>query len=170
MGLETKLSLKVASTLTSPLDLASGRVALDYSKIISLASGVTGGQADTIFHDQRTLAGSATENLDLAASLVDAFGTPITLARVKGLIVAAAAGNTNDVLVGGASPNAWATWVGDATDVVRLRPGALFAQLAGAADATGYAVTAATGDLLKVANSGAGTSVTYDVIIIGSSA
>jgi len=41
--------------------------------------------------------------------------------------------------------------------------------MAGAADATTYAVTAGTGDLLKVANSAGGTSVTYDIVIIGSS-
>lgn len=170
MGLDTKLSLKVVSTLTSALDLASGRVALDYSKLVALGSGTAAGQADKIFHDTRTLAASGTENLDLAASLVDAFGGTITFARVKGLIVAAAAGNTNDVLVGGAGSNAWATWVGDATDVIKLRPGAVFAQFAGAADATAYAVTAATGDLLKVANSSSGSGVTYDIVIIGSSA
>jgi hypothetical protein len=28
-------------------------------------------------------------------------------------------------------------------------------------------VTAGTGDILQVANSGAGTSVTYDIIVIG---
>jgi hypothetical protein len=39
-----------------------------------------------------------------------------------------------------------------------------------APDATGYPVTAATGDLVTLTNSAAGTSVTYDVIIIGSSA
>ena len=33
--------------------------------------------------------------------------------------------------------------------------------------AAGYAVTAGTGDILKVANSGAGTGVTYDIVIVG---
>lgn len=34
--------------------------------------------------------------------------------------------------------------------------------------ATGYAVTAGTADqTLKVANSGAGTGVTYDIVIVG---
>jgi len=31
-------------------------------------------------------------------------------------------------------------------------------------------VVAATGDILRVANSGAGTSVNYDIIVIGASA
>ena len=41
---------------------------------------------------------------------------------------------------------------------------------AGQADSAGYAVTATTADLLHVANSSSGTSVTYDVIVIGTSA
>ena len=51
-----------------------------------------------------------------------------------------------------------------------VRPGATFAVFAGQADSAGYAVTATTADLLHVANSSSGTSVTYDVIVIGTSA
>jgi len=63
----------------------------------------------------------------------------------------------------------WVTLLG-ATHTLTLRPGAFVAVGTGAADATGYAVTATTADLLKIANSGAGTSVTYDIHIIGASA
>jgi hypothetical protein len=38
-----------------------------------------------------------------------------------------------------------------------------------APDVTGYVVTGATGDIFQVANSGAGTTVTYNVVIMGSS-
>jgi len=55
-----------------------------------------------------------------------------------------------------------------ASDGISVRPGGLFCWAA--PDATAVAVTAGTGDLLAIANSGAGTSVTYDVVIIGSSA
>jgi hypothetical protein len=54
-----------------------------------------------------------------------------------------------------------------AGDGIALRPGATFVWIS--PDATGVTVTAGTGDLLNIANSGAGTSVTYDVIIIGTS-
>jgi len=33
--------------------------------------------------------------------------------------------------------------------------------------AGGYAVTNSTGDILQIANSSSGTSVTYDIIVIG---
>mgnify|MGYP000488088098 CR=1 FL=1 len=56
---------------------------------------------------------------------------------------------------------------GSATHTVALPPGG---NLILTAPASGWTVTAGTGDLLRVANSGAGTSVTFDIIIIGTSA
>jgi len=36
-----------------------------------------------------------------------------------------------------------------------------------APNATGYALTATTADLLQITNSSSGTGVTYDIIIVG---
>ncbi|WP_282698228.1 hypothetical protein [Streptomyces sp. CC208A] len=139
------------------------------ARSMSLADGTGAGKADRVWSDRRTLAASGSEDLDLADVLLDAFGGAISFARVKGIVIAAAAGNTNNVVVGNASANAWAPLLG-ATGTVTLRPGAFLAVGTGAADATGYAVTASTGDLLKIANSGAGSTVTYDIHVIGASA
>jgi hypothetical protein len=163
------LAVSGYAELTQALDLGTGRAAQSLSRSMSLSSGTGAGKADRVFSDRRTLAASATEDLDLTGVLLDAFGSAITFARIKGLIIVAAAGNTNNVVVGAAATNAWATLLG-ATGTVILRPGAFLAVGTGVADATGYAVTAGTGDLLKVANSGAGTPVSYDVHIIGASA
>jgi hypothetical protein len=38
-----------------------------------------------------------------------------------------------------------------------------------APDAAGYAVTATTADILRVTNGGAGTSVVYEIVILGTS-
>ncbi|MGW7498591.1 hypothetical protein ACWGKA_30475 [Streptomyces luteogriseus] len=165
----TMLAVSAFGELTQALDLGTGKAAQSLSRSMSLSSGTGAGKADRIFSDRRTLAASATEDLDLAGVLLDAFGAAITFARIKGLIIAAAAGNANNVVVGAASSNPWATLLG-ATHTLTLRPGAFVAVGTGVADAIGYAVTAGTGDLLKVANSGAGTSVTYDIHIIGASA
>jgi hypothetical protein len=168
MTLKTRINVSVSALHTSPLDLNTPSSPLDYAVNTVLASGVGADQADRIFHDQRTLAASTSENLDLAGVLVDAFGAVLTFARVKGIIVAPAAGNTNAVEVGGVA-NGLAGWVGDATsDKVVVRKGGLFLLLA--PDAVAYPVTAGTADLIKIANSGAGTPVTYDVVIIGASA
>lgn len=118
-----------------------------------------------IFADTRTLSASATEDLDLAGGLTNALGATLTFTKIRGLIVRAATGNTNNVIVGGAGSNGFVTWVGGATHTVTVRPGGLLVLLA--PDATGYAVTASTGDLLKIANSSSGTSVSYDIVILG---
>ncbi|MEU2111826.1 hypothetical protein [Streptomyces sp. NPDC019507] len=169
MPLISSLSVAASAELTSAADLATGAVPLTVRHAVSLASGTGVGKADRIFHDRRTLAASATEDLDLAGVLLDSFGAAITFARIKGLIIKAAAANTNNVVVGAAAANPWTALLG-ATGTLIVRPGTAVAVAAGEADPTGYAVTAGTADMLKVANSGAGTSVTYDVVLIGASA
>ena len=164
-----QLAVSASATLTSALDLGTASAPQALSRSMSLLNGTAAGQADRVFSDRRTLAASATEDLDLAGTLLDAYGTASTFARVKGIIIAAATGNTNNVVVGAAASNPWATLL-SATGTVTLRPGAFVAVGTGAADATGYAVTATTADLLKIANSAGSTSVTYDIHIIGASA
>lgn len=169
MTLATTMSLAVSAELTSALDLATASVPLSFRRAVSLSDGTGAGSADKIFSDRRTLAASGTEDLDLAGVLLDAFGAAITWARVKGIFITAAAANTNNVIVGAASATQWATLL-NAAGTITLRPGSSFGAVAGVADATGWAVTAGTGDLLKVANSAGSTSVTYDIVIIGASA
>jgi hypothetical protein len=150
-----------ALDLTSPLD------ELIYVRRIDLASGIGANQADLLWHDQRTLAASGTEDLDLAGGLTDAFGTALTMVKVKELVVCAAAGNTNDVQVTRPAANGVPLFLA-ASDGIAVPPGGMIhLQAPGAA---GVAVTAGTGDLITVTNGGAGTSVTYDVVIIGTSA
>lgn len=165
----TMLAVSAFAELTAALDLGSGSAKQSLSRSVSLSNGTGAGKADRVFSDRRTLAASGTEDLDLAGVLLDAFGTAITFARIKGLVISAAAGNTNNLLVGAASGSPWATLL-NSTGVVTLRPGAFLAVGTGVADAVGYAVTATSADLLKIANSAAGTAVTYDIHIIGASA
>ncbi|MEV8623406.1 hypothetical protein [Streptomyces sp. NPDC051079] len=159
----------MSGTQTKVADLSYPYDTLNWRRGVHLESGTTAGKADLRFADTRTLAASATEDLDLAGVLTDAFGTALTFVRVKGIFISAATANSNNVVIGAAASNQWATLL-NATGTITLRPGMTFAAMAGSADATGMAVTAGTGDLLKIANSGAGTSVTYDIVIIGASA
>lgn len=171
MPLTARVSVKVDARFTQLLSLAETAVPLlkDYAAV--LQSGVAAGQADKLFHAQRTLGASATEDLNLnGAAFTDAFGAALAFVKVKGLIVAAAVGNTNNVLVGGAASNGFISWVGSATDKVVVRPGGVMALFAGQADPTGYAAVAATANLLRIGNSGAVSSVTYDIVVLGTSA
>ncbi|MFE6225480.1 hypothetical protein [Streptomyces sp. NPDC057854] len=169
MPLTASMSVAADATLTSALDLATASAPVTVRAATTWQSGTGAGQADRAWSDRRTLAASATEDLDLAGVLLDAFGATVTFARIKGLYIRAAATNVNNVIVGAATANAWAALLG-ATGTLTLRPGAAIGLTTGAADAATYAVTAGTGDLLKVANSGAGTAVSYDIVIIGASA
>lgn len=169
MPLTTHLTVSASAMQATTLDLGSANAQLAKAYRIDLADGTAAGQANRIFHDTRTLAASANEDLDLAGVLVDAFGASLTFARIKGLIIAAAAGNTNNVIVGGAASNQFVSWVGAGTHTLTVRPGATLALMAGAADAVGYAVTAGTGDLLRIANSAGSTTVTYDIVVVGCS-
>jgi hypothetical protein len=167
MALTTRLSLSLLATLTDALDLSTATDRLDYLKNIELATGTAANQSDMLWHDRRTLSASATENLDFAASLTNGLGDTQTFARIKAFIVYAATGNTNNVNVIREGTNGVPLFLA-AGDGIAVRPGGLF--VAVAPDATAYAVTASTGDLVTFTNSAGSTSVTYDVIVIGASA
>lgn len=169
MGLISSVGVTIAADLTKILDLTTARAPLSKTYTATLTNGTGAGQADLVFSDTRTIAASSNEDLDLNGVLTDALCTTISLLRVKALLIAASAANVNNVVVGAAAANPW-VGIFTATGTVTLRPGALFLYAAGQADATAAAVVAATGDLLRVTNSGAGTGVNYDIIVIGASA
>lgn len=145
-----------SSVLSSILQQISQQLSLD----VQPGTGV--GQGNELYAAARTLAASASENLDLSGALVDAFGATIVFTDIIGIVVFADKGNTNNVLVGNAASNGFVGPAG-ATGVLTLKPG----DWAVLASQTGWTVTAATGDLLKVANSGGTTSVLYSIILIG---
>lgn len=167
MAFDARFTVGLAATLTNALDLTTVSAPLNMTKQINLFDGTGLNSANRIWHDERTIAASGTDDLDLAGTLIDPFGATISLARVKGLLVSAATTNANNVVVGAGS-NPLINWMTGTTPAVVVRPGGLL--LVVAPDATGYAVTAGTGDILRIANSGAGTSVTYQIVVIGANA
>jgi hypothetical protein len=169
MTVTSTIKISGSARWQNTVDLGGSSASRLIDVAVSLVDGTGAGQADRAFFDTRQLAASATEDLDLAGTLVDAFGVTQTFARVKLVIVRAHATNTNQVQVT-RDADAGVPLFMAAGDGVSLRPGAVFALAAGAADATGYAVTATTGDLLVVTNSGAGSVVDYDIAILGCSA
>lgn len=169
MALTTDIALTVNADLSKTVDLANPTQKLRYFQRVQLGSGTGAGNADLLWNDTRTITASSNEDLDLVGSLSDALGTTFSAARIKALVVKAAAANTNNVIVGAAAATQWAALLG-AAGTVTLRPGAMFAAVAGVADATAYVSAGGATDLLRVANSGAGTSVTYDIIVVGVSA
>lgn len=163
-GVNAKISVGIEGELVGANDLATVGAKVALEKVMRLAPGTGLGKADLLFSDQRTLAASATENLDLAGVLTDPLGVVIAAAKIKAIFIFAAAANTNSVVVGAAASNPFTGPLGGTTPTLTVAPGGMILLT----NPAGWAVTATTADLLKIANSAAGTPVTYDVLIFGS--
>lgn len=161
------VTLKLDAKLLSSVALAAGGFAdlpvlLDLSA--QLANGTSANQASQIYSASGTLAGSATANIDLAGSLVNAFGATITFTKIKLLVLRAAAANNvaNNLQLTRPASNGF-VWFLAGGDGFYLAPGAFALWF----DPVGVAVTASTGDLLTLTN-GAGTNtIAYDLLIVG---
>jgi len=169
MALSGEIGLHAAlqQTPTTSSPLGDPGYPLNYFKTWALTSGVGANQADRVWRAQRTIAASATDSLDMAGSLVDVYGATFTLARLKGLMVAASGANANNVNVTRSAANGVPIFIA-AGDGIVIRPGGAFIWFA--PDATGIAVTAGSADLIDIINGAGGTSVTYDIMAIGASA
>jgi len=167
MSLTTTLKVQIQADQKGSNDLGTPGFPLNNTKTTQLASGTGSNQADLLFTDQRTLAASATEDLDLAGSLTDALGATLNFVKVKAIMISAAAANTNNVEVTPGAANGFLGPFADASDQLDIPPGG---RIYLEAPVSGWTVTAGTGDLLTITNSAGSTGVTYDVIIVGASA
>jgi hypothetical protein len=129
------------------------------------AAGTGSEQVDLVFGpDQRTLAGGASESLDLAGGgLTDAFGNTLTFAKVRAIVIQNLSASKIITVGNDANP---LVFLGAGTHTVVLNPKA---RLALDNPVTGWAVTLDTGDKIKVAND-AGDPADYLVWILGTSA
>lgn len=158
------LTVAIDAVLTNANDLSSTVDKLLKSYSTALTQGTGDNNANMIWHDQRTLAASATEDLDFAASLTSIInGATLTFTKIKAIIVFAAAANTNNVQVTRPASAGVVLFLA-ASDGVAVLPGGMFLLTAPKA---GIAVTATTADLVTFTNSAGTTSVTYDVVVIG---
>lgn len=158
------LSLDLKNRLATDFGERAGDVPFSITKAIT--DGVAANQFQKIFFDTRTLAASANEDLDLnGTTLQDTLGANLGLTSVKLIIIKAADGNTNNVVYKPAASNGFLGPLGAAANTITLKPGQ-FVVLTDLS-AAGWTVTPGTADLINLANSGAGTSVTYDILIAG---
>lgn len=147
-------------------DLGTPAVKIDTGrKTFDFVNGTTAGKADRAFGDLRQLAASASENLDLAGGLTDAFGATLTFAKIVAIVVKASEANTGDIIVGGAASNGFVGPFGAAAHTVAVKPGGALALVA---PQGGWTVTAGTGDILKVANAVA-AAAEYEIVLLGTS-
>jgi hypothetical protein len=165
--LKTVVNFEIAATLKNLLDLSTPVDAATLTAKVQLANGTGANSADLLFHDQRTLAASATEDLDLAGVLASPFGATLTFVELRAILVKAASGNTNNVNVIRPASNGVPLFLA-ASDGIPVPPGGAFGWTCPADGKV--AVAAGTGDLITFTNSSSGTPVTYDVFLVGTSA
>jgi hypothetical protein len=166
MALSTTIRAGISALMTNTLDHAVASFPLTLAADVSMATGTTTGLADLVWGDQRTLSASATEDLDLAGSLTGVLGGTLTIVKLKAVIVKAASANTNNVRIIRPASNGVPLFAA-ASDEISVLPGGFFMWCAPGA---GITVTAGTGDLITFTNSAGSTSVTYDVVFVGTSA
>ena len=163
----TTLVARLAGANTKAADFNAARHEFALGGEFTLENGVLDNQADLVHAVRITLAASATQNIDLNGVIIDALGAAANFARLVGIGVQADDGNTNDVIIGGAGANGFVGFFGSNAHTLAVRPGGVF--MLYAPKGTGYPVVAGTGDLLRVANSGAGTSVSFSLVLLGKS-
>lgn len=164
MTISLSVSAKVRGTLSKAVDSGTASFPVNIGQVLDLVNGTGAGEANAIYHDAFSIAASGSASYDLAGALTDALGQATVFSAVKAILLIADSTNTNNVVLGnGANP-----FVGpfdDGTATITLKPGATL--LVTDPSAAGWTVTAGTGDILKLANSGAGSAVTGTIVIIG---
>lgn len=131
-----------------------------------MSSGTGSNAADLEYMAARTLTTGSNEDLDLAGSLTDRFGTALTFVKVKAIFVENPSTNTTNLSLKPASSNGFTGPFGAAAHTITIPPGG---KIMLTAPVSGWTVTAGTGDKINLANS-AGASLTYNIHIIGTSA
>jgi hypothetical protein len=164
MSVSATIDINVKGTIYGVNDLGTPQMPFALSERVTFDPGAAAGQANIVFPDTRTIAASSNDDLDLAGVLPHPLGGTITFAVIRAIVIRAAAGNTNNVVIGAAASNQFVGPFGAATHTIALRPGE---ELVVTNRGAGWSVTAGTGDILRIANSGSGTPVTYDIILIG---
>lgn len=163
MSLSASISLAIAAKESNNGDLSKTSTSVTVGRSTSFTSGTGPLQANKVFSDKRPLAASATDALDLAGGLTDAFGQTITFASVKAMAFIASESNQGPIVVGGGSA-AFSSFMGASTDSLVLQPGGM---IVFTAPNDGYAVTADTADGIDVTNGDGVNAAEYDVVLIG---
>lgn len=160
MSLTGQISLAIDTALTSPLDLSTPKDALGMVVTQTISNGTGADQANQQYHDQISISASGTSIIDMAGTLTNAFGSTVTLARIKALVIV----NTGTVAIK-VAPSGSSGMSTMFTGDVNIRPGG-FLVLAGF-DATGYAVASGSADRITITNLSGSTTATLNLVVIG---
>jgi hypothetical protein len=86
MSLTAKINIILNILHEKEIDLNTTRDAMNLTKGVAFTNGTGANQADTIFHDTRTLADGANETIVIDdGTLTDAFGDGVSIDEMKAL-------------------------------------------------------------------------------------
>lgn len=159
-----KLQLALNLILQDDLDLSDPVDVVSTLNAITISNGAGANACNQLYHSEGSIAAGGNTTIDLAGSLTNQFGTTITFARIKLLYlknISSTAGTTIRARSG--ASNGWNTAFA-ATGPIINKDGFL---LLYAADATGYTVTAATGDIFRIDNNDGANAAAYELVIGG---
>jgi hypothetical protein len=164
MTIALEFLARIRGSLSSSGDGGVASLPVAEGLTIDFANGTGLNQGNAVYIDEFSIAASGSLDVDLSGSLTDRLGNALVFTAIKAVLVIADATNTNNVVVGG-DANAVLLGFGAAAQSFAVPPGGCMA-LANPS-AAGWTVTAGTGDILQLANSGAGSAVTGTLVVIG---
>jgi len=166
MALITTVTGKLDFNLTKATGGTTGSYKPNVTFSDTLQTGVAIDTADKLWVSKATaISGSGSNNHDMAGSLTDAFGDTITFVKVKGLFIRNLSTTAGDTLTVGNGTNPFLLF-GTGSHTHTVGPNGVL--LIMEPSLAGIAVTASTGDILKITED-AGNANTYDIAIWGTS-
>lgn len=157
----------LVGTFTKLTEGQTASFPIEFQDDENITDGTTIDKADIIWIDQNRVLNATAENIDLAGSLTDVYGDAAAFVKVNGIYIhnkQTAVGET--LKVGGASSNAFLLF-DNSSDIRSVGPDGKFCIIE--PSLAGIAVTAGTGDILKL-DAGATANLTFDIVIWGRSA
>jgi hypothetical protein len=146
MSIDGSVGIQLTGNDRRPVGInPSVNIPVNFNPVIGFTDGVGANQANALYQGVLALT-SGTLNIDLSGVLTDQYGTVLTPLRIKGWCLQ---NNGTATMTLGSGTNPWITAF---TGTIILPPGAFV--LMGTPDATGWTITAGTGDILKVAGTG----------------
>lgn len=157
-----KVTANVNDAKASPPSVSTPVDTIELTEIFTILAGTGASKADLCYRGSLTVTAGGSTSLDLSGSLTNAFGETLTFSSIKAIIIKNKS-TADSIVASFDDSNAFASACdGNITILV----GGIFVLMTDT-HATGYAVTAGTGDILTLDASAAGANVDVDIIILG---
>jgi len=160
-----KVQIGVVGKKTFDLSVSTDALSANIANFsTAFTDGEGANKAELVYHDTVTLADGASTELDLAGSLSDVFGDSVVFTKLKAFLLKNTSADAS--LHYGHSAANQVPIVVAAGDGGIVGPGGFVLNVN--PSAAGFAITAGTGDLLKLEHDGVGTdTMDVDVYLLG---